>query len=273
MLRQLLRRLRGADAGHQQRQRQHAAARPAPAVDALEERLLMAKGPPVITGVQFLGTSQNTTGFILTFNTALAPATANNPNIYELARKVTTGGSDGFLGIGGSDKETDIKHIGLASATYDDATHSVTLAAAQPLELARTFRRIRVQGEGVNALRTADGTQIDGNQDGRPGGDAVITFKGTSKSKVSYKDADGDKVKITLAGPGRLVAFVNKDKSNPMPFIFIRETDPARSVITGTVKKARRGDGVAVIPQILGTSLAQVQIKTDPAFQIVNEVA
>jgi hypothetical protein len=243
-------------------------------VQALEDRLLMAshKAPPVVTDFRFLGTSQNTTGFVITFNTALAPATATNLVAYELARKVTTPASDGFFGVGGHDAETDVKHITLASATYDDATHSVTLTPAQPLEIAKTFRRLRIQGERGNAVRTADGTAIDGNQDGKPGGDAVITFKSYSKRSVSYRDPDGDRVKITLDGPGRLVSFINKDKTQSTPIIFIREADPTRTIISGTVKKAKRGDGVAVIPQILGTALAQVQLKGDPAFHIVNEV-
>lgn len=274
MLRHLLRRLRTTTTTRGAAVAAQSAHRTPCCVQVLEDRLLMAsnKAPPVVTDFRFLGTSQNTTGFVITFNTALAPATATNLVAYELARKVVTAGSDGFFGVGASDREVDVKHIALASATYDDATHSVTLTPTQPLEIAKTFRRLRIQGERGNAVRTADGTAIDGNQDGRPGGDAVITFKSYSKRSLSYRDPDGDRVKITLDGPGRLVSFINKDRTQSRPIIFIREADPTRTVISGTVKKAKRGDGVAVIPQILGTSLAQVRLKSDAAFQIVNEV-
>src|SRR5215207_567564 len=94
-------------------------------VESLERRQLMAVGP--IVAQQFVGTPEGITSVVLTFDVALDPTTAQNPDAYELIKKFRSSGSDGFGGFGKKDSESRNSHVPIESATYDAAASTVTL--------------------------------------------------------------------------------------------------------------------------------------------------
>ena len=67
--------------------------------------------------------------------------------------------------------------------------------------------------------------------------------------------------------PGRIISLTYR-KRQPSPIILLEGTVPGQSVLSGTVKKGKKGDGVFSIDQISGTSTAQVTFLSDPAFHI-----
>ena len=68
-----------------------------------------------------LGTVEAVTSVVLTFDVALDPATAQNPEAYELIRKFRSSGDEGFGGFGGSESSSRNSHVAIESATYDAA--------------------------------------------------------------------------------------------------------------------------------------------------------
>jgi hypothetical protein len=244
-------------------------------VESMEERRYMAANrPSIVTSQQFIGTSETITAVVLTFNVPLDPVSAGVTDSYQLIKKIKKeddGLFGGIGGFGGDEDETETDRIRIETATYDETANTVTLTPRRPFQMTKNFRHIKIKGTGDNALLRPDGTRIDGDGNGKAGGDAVLTFKAARSNSVSYKDADGDKVIIRLQGPGKILSLVPK-KGPAAPLLFLRETDAATSELIGTVKKAKKGDGVTVIQQISGASTAQIAIANDPAFQIVNTV-
>ena len=234
-----------------------------PCAERLEARQLMARPVPVVAQA-FVGPPEQVTAVVLTFDVPLDPATAANTAAYRVVR-VTKERDDGFFGDGSSDLDT--QRVKLAAASYDPATNAVTLTAERPFEVRRNFKSIRVIATGARAVLTAGGTPLDGDGDGRPGGDVVVRYRANARRSLAFRDADGDRVKLRLRGPGEIL-YLAPSKGRSSPTLFFRDTEPFTSTLTGTVRKARRGDGVADIAQISGTSRAQVPIANDPTFRI-----
>jgi hypothetical protein len=235
----------------------------------LERRQLLAAASPIVAQ-QFVGTPEGITSVVLTFNVALDPATAQNPDSYELIKKFRSDGSDGFGGFGGKEADSSNSHVPLESATYDAAANTVTLLPKNVFTLRQSFTVIVARGKGPNAIMTAAGTALDGNSNGRPGDDAILRFKANVRKRYSFREADGDRATIRVEdGPGRFLYF-NPKRGLSSPSFFLRETD-ASTVITGTVKKGKRGDGVVDIAQITG--VGQIAFASDPAFRIRPAIA
>lgn len=241
-------------------------------IDSLERRLLMARPIPVIAQ-QFVGTVEQVTAVVLTFDRALDPVTAQNPAGYSMLEKFRED-DDGFGGGiigGGGGSDSDNDRIRIATATYDAAANTVTLTPRNPFNLSRHFTVIVVRGRGQNAVKTPDGQDLDGDGNGRAGGDAILRFRAAAKKSLSFRDADGDRARIKVEGPGRIFYLAPKF-ARSSPSVFLRDTSATETILSGTVKKARNGDGIADVAQLHGTSMALQTIATDPAFRIRSVV-
>lgn len=238
-------------------------------IENLEPRRLLASVGPVVAQ-QFVGTPEGVSAVILHFDQPLDPTTAQNPDAYELIKKFRHEGDDngGFLGgpiFGGSGESTSSNsHVGIESAVYDSATNSVRLNAKKVFTVKQSFTVIVVRGNGQRAVLTPGGNPIDGDGNGKPGGDVILRFKAAVKKKFNYKDSDGDKAKIKLDGEGRLFYLYAKH-GRSSPVIFTRFTN-ASSILSGTVKQGKRGNGTVEIAEITGTEVTNTL--TNPPFNV-----
>jgi hypothetical protein len=114
---------------------------------------------------------------------------------------------------------------------------------------------------------TATGAPLDGNGDGKPGGDAILHSRVVRASRFNYREADGDMMRLRLTGPGVLRVW-SDHRRNVAPDVFLFGTNASQSTLTGTVKKGRHGDGVVTLHQISGTATAVVPLLVDPAFRV-----
>jgi hypothetical protein len=235
-------------------------------VDSLEPRRLMATVGPVVAQ-HFIGPQEAVTAVVLTFDVPLDPTTAQNTSAYKLVRK-SQDDDDGFGGDGG----TDVSRVSIETANYDPVANAVTLTVRRAFELRKNFTVVQVQGNGPNAVLTAAGTPIDGDGNGREGGDLFLRYKARASKTFNFKEADGDRVRLRVQGGGHMLYFL-PIRGRSSPAFFMRETDPATSLLTGTVKQGKRGDGVIDIAQISAASTAQISILNDPAYRVRNVTA
>lgn len=242
-----------------------------PLFQHLESRHLLSAGPQ-LAGIELLGNADACTGVVLTFDRALDPARATDARAYVVGRTPPSPGSSGssLLGdiFGFAKRVNPIKHgkVQIASATYDDASHSVTLVPVSPFKEWKYFRILRVRGSGPYALTDAAGNAFDGNGDGTGGDDLVVNWRTRRGKQIHYVDSDGDKVTIGLRGPG--VMFVTQQPhGSPIPLIFIEHTK-AKSVLSGTVIAGKNGNGIAKIAQVSGFSGTSDTILTNSQFDV-----
>jgi hypothetical protein len=225
----------------------------------------MADVGPVVAQ-QFLGTANVVTGVVLTFDVPLDPTTATNPDSYRFIKKFQEDDDGGFLGGGDGVDETDSTRVRILSATYDATANQVTLTPTRNFSIGRTFTVIQVQGSGENAVRTTLGENLDGDGNGRPGGDLNLRYRAATRKSFSFREADGDRVTFKIAGPGRILYFyATRHRSSPS--LFLRDSE-ASTLLSATVKPGRRGDGVIDIAQISDVGLAQAPALTNPGLRI-----
>ena len=236
-------------------------------IEPMESRLLLAGQVVALT---LMGTAGQITGVVMTFDTPLDPASAQNPKAYQAIKKIP--GKDSNFGVIDTSSSGKTRRVRFTAAAYAPATQSVTLTPSEPFDLGRKFRRILIDGAGPDAIHDATGAAIDGNGDGVAGGSQVIHSRVKCAGGFTFREADGDKATLKLRGPGTLRVWSDR-RRGAAPIIFLVGTDPARSTLTGSVMRNRRhGDGVATIRQISGTTTASVPLLTDPAFvfQVVS---
>ena len=102
------------------------------------------------------------TTLVLTFSAALDPVNAQDPANYTL--------------IGPLPGHAKIR---IVSAVYNATTHSVTLSPVHRLNVHNWYHyRLSVSGAAMRSLTDTSGSLTDGNHDGTPGGDYVLTFHG-----------------------------------------------------------------------------------------------
>jgi hypothetical protein len=118
-----------------------------------------AAGPKIVSLVR-LGFHMQPTQYVLTFDEALAEVGTADLKNYRL----TAPGKDGRLGT------RDDVTIALKSAIYDPVAHTIRLS---PRKLVPIRQRYQLT---VSGLTDTAGNALDGDKDGKPGGDAVIRF-------------------------------------------------------------------------------------------------
>ena len=231
-------------------------------VETLESRQLLAASP--ITAITINGTAGQVTAVVLTFAVPLEAASAQDVKAYAITKQ--TRGTDSSFGPFDTSSSGDTRRVHIESAAYDPSTQSVTLTTER-FDLGHRFRRLLVQGNGANALKDAAGNPIDGNGDGKPGGDVVIHSRVVRARRFVFRDADGDTARLTLKGPGSLRVWSDKRRVVP-PVVFLTGTNAGQSTLSGAVRHGRRGDGVVTIHEISGTSTAATPLLSDPAFHV-----
>jgi hypothetical protein len=233
-------------------------------IEPMESRLLMAA--TVVSQVTMTGTAGQVLGVILTFRVPLDPVSAQNVDAYSISKK--TKGEDSSFGVIDTSTPGKTRRVRFSSAFYDPAAQTVTLTPTEPFDVARKFKRLRVSGNGPNAVKTPAGTPIDGDGNGKPGGNAEVHSRVVRSSHFNFREADGDTARLRLGGPGTLRVWSDK-KRIISPVVFLFGTNAGQSVLAGTVHRNRKhGDGVVTIRQISQTSLATVPLLTDPAFHV-----
>jgi hypothetical protein len=251
------------------------AMRPPVIDEPLEQRLLMARmavGP--VVAQQFIGDLEHVTAVVLYFDpaTPLDPASARDTGAYRLVKKTTKSDNpdagDIFFGDDGS-RSTKVFRIKLQSATYDPANNSVTIKpVASSFKLDRSFTVIAVEGTGATPLKLADGSIIDGDLNGKPGGDLNLRYRANPSQALNFKDADGDSARLRVKGGGRLFYFLPKF-GRSAPSLFLREST-AGTILSGTVKQGKHGDGIINIAQLTDnddTDIATITL-TSPPFNV-----
>jgi hypothetical protein len=237
-------------------------------VELLEHRRLMAIQGPVVAQ-QFIGTVDAVTAVVLHFDVPLDPATASNVNAYRMVRKFHTSGSDGFGGFGGSEGSNDSNRIQLSSANYDPVANTVTLHPVRAsFPLRRSFTVIVVEGTGPDAIKQADGQVIDGDGNGKAGGDLNLRYKSRAGKSFNFKELDGDSARLRVTGPGNLFYFL-PIRGRSSPSVFLRDTDTT-TILSGTVKQGKRGNGTVNIAQVTDNDdlvTGQVTL-ADPPFLV-----
>jgi hypothetical protein len=243
----------------------------APAADAGD-----VAGPRLLR-FRVLGSPYGVTGIRLEFDEPLASGPAQRQENYVLRGDFTsrdTGSersvdSEGNLSVG----DRTVDEIGIAGATYDDAARLVTLRRERGFLLSH-LRTLHVRS-GPDGLRDPAGNFFDGDDDGQAGGVGVLRFRTTWGRRVTFFDADGDRVRLQLSGPGRLFVFrqiskggEGRRKGNAVQ-VWIADSTSMETSLSGTVNpSARGGDGQTSIGEILSVDEAQVKLLSDPRFQV-----
>jgi uncharacterized repeat protein (TIGR01451 family) len=122
--------------------------------------------PPTVVGVARYGVHWQPTAIVLTFSEPLNPTNASDPANYRL----TLAGSDRRFGTA-DDWLIPLRQV----PTYDASTRTVTLIPRYRLNLHRQAQ-LTVNGSLPMGISDPSGNLLDGDRDGRPGGNFVTTI-------------------------------------------------------------------------------------------------
>ena len=122
---------------------------------------------PTVLNVSRFGFHFAPTVLRLTFNEALDHTQAQDPGQYTLSHP----GRDGLFGT------RDDRPIRIGSVVYDPTSRSVFLRPLHRIGLTNRVRLV-INGSRDPALTDLAGNRLVGNQDGRAGGDYVVTIRG-----------------------------------------------------------------------------------------------
>jgi hypothetical protein len=206
---------------------------------------------PAITNLQLLSNGGAITGIVLSFDRALDPARAQNIGNY--GGLIRTAGRDGVFGT------LDDGTVALASAAYNAANNTVTLTPAGPMPL-NTLYQLAIN-QNANALAgagVADSTEALLNA-GTTNAPYIADF--ALGTRLSYIDANGNKVGLTLTGGG--VMELRLGANGEAEQLRIVGAVRGRSTLTGQVRRASRGaTGHTTLPVLLSSPGVKVHLKS-----------
>jgi hypothetical protein len=215
---------------------------------------------PTVSSLQVISSSHGITAVVLTFSEPLDPARATD--LLNYGYSLQAAGKDQRFGT------ADDILFGIALATYDAATQSVTLHMANPIRC-HSFIRLTINQATDNAtvpvgVSDASGNLLDGNYDGRPGGVFVATF--AQGPQLSYLDGHGNSVSLRVAGGGTML--LTRRASGDAWQVSLLHVVPGRTALSGQVRRASPGaTGITPIASIIGTAGARVLL-TNPPFVV-----
>jgi hypothetical protein len=126
--------------------------------------VIVAADGPEVTSVISQGYRKRRPTVLLTFNEALDPATARDVSAYHIMNPRG-------------------RALRIVSASYNAASHSVTIRTAHGLNRHQTYTLI-VGGTGVTALKSATDVALDGKKTGHPGSDFVTRLRWAKRVRM-----------------------------------------------------------------------------------------
>jgi uncharacterized lipoprotein len=212
----------------------------------------LAKQTTVVSDVTTIGNAQSLTGFMVTFNGPLDPTTAQDVHGYRIVQEFTV--HAGSIAVS--------RRASIASAVYDPTTYTVTLTLTAATPMQHLSGSLKVLGTGRHAVKDASEKIIDGDSNGHAGGTFSYSYAVKSSRSLTYTTKAGDIIHLTLSGPGEIVSLLSP--TDDIPSVFLVNTDPATSILTGRFRKGgRKSQGYAVLHELNGTSTADIQLGSE----------
>jgi Domain of unknown function (DUF4394)/Calx-beta domain len=215
---------------------------------------------PRVEFVGLTGPSRGITGVVIHFSEDMDPVTVVNLANYRFSaiRQNLVGELKPFT-----------------AAVYDPVDRKVTLSLAPFVQTG--FRRLglRIKG-GTGGVTDLAGNLLDGDRDGRRGGDALQIFGVFSGTTLQFRDRDGDLVNLSITGldpaPGKTTRLdgvlpIGGPETQLTQFWIL---DPVAlvSTVNGSVVSGANGDGLVVLAEIIGLDKKELlPIVTNPAFR------
>ncbi len=137
-----------------------------------------------------------------------------------------------------------------AQADYDDEFHQVRLFFQTPLPLhnLRTLQ-LRVRS-GAAGLVAFDGTPLDGDNNHRAGGDALIRYTAVRGQSVKWSELDGDQLTLELRGGGSLT-LLRRERADEDQ-VWLLDAVPGVSRLAAALRPGRRTNGIGRIQELVG---------------------
>jgi Zn-dependent metalloprotease len=195
---------------------------------------------PTVQDVELIANQSAIVGMVLKFSESLEGGIAANVNNYSLLSL----GRDGRAGT------RDDRIITLQPPVYDGASHAVTLHPTTPLAINR-FYRLTVNGQA--GLIDLAGNRLDGNGDHTPGPDDDYQLTIGRGTHLSYDDAGGDTVTLTLTGGGMMELTRGLDGEGQD--LRLVEIVANQTSLTGSVRKPKKSptaDAITTLRSIQG---------------------
>jgi hypothetical protein len=208
---------------------------------------------PRVAGAGLTGPTRGITGAVLRFDEDLNPTPAENPANYSLIAQRRGGGK---------------LVVSFSAAAYDAVTRQVTLTATQPFEQGEIEGlAIRVNGR-TGGLTDTRGNLLDGDEDGRPGGDAKLGFAVLQGTTVTFTDQDGDRAEITVMGGGSIDVALPIRRGPPQ--FWIVEPVPLQTTLIATVTPRTGSNGRVGIAEIIGLDKLELSqsLLRSPSFRV-----
>lgn len=209
---------------------------------------------PLVEFIGLTGPSRGIDGAVVHFNEDMDPVSATTLTNYKLMVLPREGAPQTML---------------FTSAVYDPVERSVTLGLAPFMQTTFKKMALRIKGKAGGVADVA-GNLIDGNANGKPGGDALQLFKVFSGTTLTFADRDGDAVTLQLTGGGQLdgVRPIGGPATQHTQF-WILDPIALQTSINGTVAKSPRGNGLVVIAEIIGLDKKEfTPLITNPSFRV-----
>ncbi|SIO60832.1 Calx-beta domain-containing protein [Singulisphaera sp. GP187] len=212
---------------------------------------------PLIRDFHLIVGPGGVTGILLTFSEPLDPVRAQNVASYGFV--VVSAGADGYLST------PDDFSVPLASAVYIPASLQVLLTPATPLRL-NTFNQLVVNGNpsGTVGVTNANGDLLDGDSNGVNGGAYTVIFG--AGDKFVYSDRNGDRVTLRLSRGGLME--LQRGADGEARQLRLVQTVARRSILSGSVKRSRPGDGRTTLGTLSGT--AGVKIRLNRSIRVAT---
>jgi len=198
---------------------------------------------PLVEFIGLTGPSRGIDGAVVHFNEDMDPATVQNVDNYQ------------FIAAGGHGRP---EKKPITSAVYDPVERRVTLTFApfEQTDFKKTALRINgkpSKGSRPTGVSDVAGNLLDGDRNGKAGGDAVQLFKVFSSEAVTFKDRDGDRVTLEVTGGGHLDGVLpHGGPATQTTQFWIVDPISLQTTLSGSVQKSSRGDGIVVIAEIIG---------------------
>jgi hypothetical protein len=132
-----------------------------------------------------------------------------------------------------------------ASATLSEGTATIAAGSASVTAMANSVAGAYTVTAKASGVATGASIGV---------ANSALLVKGAG----TYTDSDGDRYVVKLTGPGQVGVVLDDPHGTgkgPIASILLTDTNPTKSILSITVTKAPRGDGLVSIGSIVGTGL------------------